>query len=205
MSITAETVETRGKNFRGYFFPASSVSVAITAIFTALCTVLTVFLYLPIPQTTGYVNVGEVGVMLTALLFGPIVGGIAGGVGSAISDLIVAPQFAPVTLLVKGLEGFLVGLIADPRKMRERIHWRQFLAVVVGGTVMVMGYFTYEAAVFGLGAALAEMPWNFFQMSMGLVAIGLTAGMRQSLVRSFPSVFAKIYVPAPDVEKEEAH
>lgn len=64
-----------------------------------------------IPATKGYFDVGEIMVYITAMLMGPYVGAFAGGVGSAISDAILAPVYAPGTLVIKGLEGFIVGYL----------------------------------------------------------------------------------------------
>ncbi|MDA4120209.1 MAG: ECF transporter S component, partial [Thaumarchaeota archaeon] len=56
---------------------------------------------------------GEVMVYIVAILMAPNIGAFAGGVGSAISDAILAPQYAPGTLVIKGLEGLIVGYLAN--------------------------------------------------------------------------------------------
>lgn len=103
-----------------------SRSVASTAIFTAFVAAATSVFSVYIPATTGYFNVGEIMVYTSALLMGPYVGGFAGGVGSAISDLSLGyPYYAPGTLVIKGLEGFIVGYLgtrAFPKVSRSG--WR---------------------------------------------------------------------------------
>ncbi|HKT22095.1 MAG TPA: ECF transporter S component [Nitrososphaerales archaeon] len=89
-----------------------SRTVATTAVFTAFVAAATSVFSIYIPATTGYFNVGEVMVYTCALLMGPYVGAFAGGVGSAISDLSLGyPYYAPGTLVIKGIEGFLVGYL----------------------------------------------------------------------------------------------
>jgi hypothetical protein len=41
--------------------------------------------------------------------------------------------------------------------------------VLAGGVVMVLGYFLYETYLFGLGAALVEVPINIGQVTIGLI------------------------------------
>jgi uncharacterized membrane protein len=89
-----------------------SRTLASTAIFTAFVAAATSVFTIYIPATTGYFNVGEIMVYTSALLMGPFVGAFAGGVGSMISDLSLgAPYFAPGTLVIKGIEGFVVGYL----------------------------------------------------------------------------------------------
>ena len=87
-------------------------TVAATAVFTAFVAAATSVFSVYIPATNGYFNVGEIMVYTCALLMGPYVGAFAGGVGSAISDLSLGyPYYAPGTLLIKGIEGFVVGYL----------------------------------------------------------------------------------------------
>ncbi len=86
--------------------------LSYTAIMTALVFVFTVIFSLYIPETEGYFNIGETGVYIAALTGGPYVGLIAGGVGSALSDVALGyTHYAPITLVVKGAEGLIVGYL----------------------------------------------------------------------------------------------
>ena len=80
----------------------------------------------------------------------PIVGGFAGGVGSAISDIVSGyAYFSPFTLVIKGVEGLIAGLIANRISGK-----RDIIAVVIGGAEMVTGYFLAE--FFGLFGGLGS-------------------------------------------------
>src|SRR5712692_5124257 len=116
-----------------------SQTLASAAIFTAFVAAATSVFTIYIPATTGYFNVGEIMVYTTALLMGPRVGAFAGGVGSAISDLMLGYwYYAPGTLLIKGVEGFVVGYLS----LR-----------VFGGTSSVK----WKMTTAGVGAALAGL------------------------------------------------
>jgi uncharacterized membrane protein len=102
-----ESKLTTKKHFRGYFFPTDAISLSITSIFAALVCVLTMTVSIPVPATGGYINIGDLGVMLAGLIFGPLIGFISGGIGSALADIFIGyPNWAIWTFLVKGLEGF---------------------------------------------------------------------------------------------------
>ena len=153
-------------------------TIAISAMMAALVTVATYIIQIPIPQTSGYLNIGDAMVFTAALTFGPSVGLFAGGVGSAISDMMGGyAYFAPVTLVVKGLEGLLVGLVGYRKNLRGNI-----LAVGIGSAVMISGYFLAETFLmgYGVGAALVEVPLNLFQVTFGgIVGIPLSAIIRR--------------------------
>lgn len=219
------------------------VELALSIIFTPLVFVATVIFSSYVPQTTGFFNIGETMVYITAILFGPLVGAFAGGVGSMFADLFLGyPLFAPATLIIKGCEGAVVGLLSRKKLgLNSKLQWKVFtfvaglvaglllagvgsiyfsgsvelyigipqpqfpnfvlsvppvfwyglgalvtlftalmgfvfdpefgwlvLTIIVGGLVMVSGYFLYEQFFLGV-AAVAEIPFNIGQMSVGLI------------------------------------
>ncbi len=154
--------------------PGAAFKIALAAIFAAL--VFAVTSQIPpiaIPATSGYFNLGETIIYIAALLFGPVTGGLSGGIGSMLGDLYLGfAQFAPGTLVIKGLEGAIVGLLN--RKLQKRISNLTIcltISVVIGGLEMVTGYFLYEQIVLGypFAAALVEVPFNLVQMTVGLI------------------------------------
>jgi uncharacterized membrane protein len=156
-----------------------TLTIAQAGVMAALVAVATFFPQIPIPATKGYLNFGDIMIFITALTFGPIVGGFAGGVGSAISDVAGGyAYFAPFTLIIKGAEGLIAGLISN-RLSRKR----DVIAVVIAGAEMVSGYFLAE--FFGLSegwAALSEVPFNILQIAAGgIVGIPIAIILRKRL------------------------
>jgi len=167
------------KRARGFMKKENTlVNISIIAIMTALVTVGTLIIRIPNPMG-GYFNVGDVMIFVCALTFNPIIGGLAGGIGSAIADIIGFPLFTIPTLIIKGLEGFLASLITNKKNV-----FRDVLAVVVAGSEMIIGYFLVElyALQWGLGLALAEVPGNIAQIVIGgLVGIPIALVLRRRL------------------------
>jgi uncharacterized membrane protein len=188
---------TKRKAFMGYLVPKNALSISIIGIFSTLICILTIIISVPIPATQGYINIGDAGVMFTALLFGPIIGGIAGGVGSSLADIILGYTiYAPATLIIKGLEGFIVGLIANPKRQISRINSRDIISVIAGGSFMVYGYFLYEIFIWGVIGAVYELFFNgVIQFGLGaIISILLILAIRKILIENFPQVFNQIFI-----------
>ncbi len=185
-----------GEEIWGYFLPTNPLVIALIGVFAALTCIFTMLISIPVPATGGYINLGEVGVMISGLLFGPVVGAFAGGIGSGLADIFLGyTSFAPATLIIKGLEGFIVGLLADPKRTHERINYRDIVGVVIGGLIMVCGYFSYEFLLGGFGAALSEVLGNFFQFGSGIViSLLITIPIRKNLINAFPQVYDQIFI-----------
>lgn len=160
-----------------YFRPIgknSAVNLALLAIMTALATVMTLVIQIPYPGTTGYFNLGDTMVMLGGLLLGPFGGFFAGGVGSALADLISGYTFyVPITLIAKGLEGMAVGFFSF--KVRSHVRWSKWdvVGVLVGAVFMLTGYFVAQAIFFGLPFALGEL----VLVNLPQIAIGGTVAL----------------------------
>ena len=128
--------------------------VAGTAIFTAFVFVTT-FSFAVQTSTGGYFDVGEIMVYITALVMGPYVGAFAGGVGSAMSDALLAPQYAPGTLVIKAVEGFIVGYLSRrglgglPSKAQGRTG--AGLGLAVGAIVLAIGVVSFPDAWLSIG------------------------------------------------------
>lgn len=155
--------------------------LAAMAIMGALTTVVTMF-FIPFAPTGGFFNLGDAMVVSTALIFGPIVGAIAGGIGSALADvLLLYGSFAPYTLVIKGLEGFLVGYIGNPTNNPTRA--KMVAAWLVGGVTIVAGYWFAEAFVMGLGVATAnaEIIINVPQAIFAFLGIPISIAVKDRL------------------------
>ena len=174
-----------------------TIKITFAAIFAALVFIVTSQIPpIPIPATGGYFNVGEAIIYVAALLFGPFVGAFSGGMGAMLADVYLGyGYFAPGTLIIKGVEGAIVGFLNI--KLKDRIPnptARAIISVITGGLVMVAGYFLYEtllAVLFpGLEIfAIAEIPLNIGQMLAGLI---IAVPIMHAVIRIFPQLKSQI-------------
>jgi len=185
------------------------VTITVTAVFTALVFLSTYLFQIPIPATQGYFNLGDIMIFISALTFGPIVGGFAGGVGSFLSDALGGfGTFAPFTFIIKGSEGFVAGLISRRSVQRRTL----MVGWAVGSVIMVLGYFLAESffislvfgssSATGIVAASGEVPFNILQVvGGGAVGIPVSIGLKLAF-RSTP-YFSRMIGPVRGRQAEK--
>jgi uncharacterized membrane protein len=131
---------------------------------------LTIVVRIPIPGTGGYLNFGDIAVIFCGLFLGKKWGALAGGVGSALADIIGGFFiFAPLTLIAKGLEGFIAGVISERKRGEKSTTTSTMLLLPLASFTMLAVYFIGELFYpgMGLGAALSEVPFNVIQAVVG--------------------------------------
>jgi len=146
----------------------STIQLAITAVFTSLVCVATMVFSIYVPATKGFFNIGETMVYVTALLFGPLIGSFAGGVGSAAADIFLGySAYAPATLIIKACEGGIVGILSRRRiKFSSKLRWKAFtfVAGLIAGVLLgSIGSIYYSGTVaLSLGIPPPEDPTFIF-------------------------------------------
>ncbi|WP_265446685.1 ECF transporter S component [Acetivibrio straminisolvens] len=149
-----------------------------------------------IPTAVGPFNLGDSVIIIAAVLLGRKSGFLAGAIGSAIADIAMGYQhFAPVTFVVKGLEGFVAGLVvyALSKRFKEKNHVTILAASIAGSIVMISGYFVAELYVMrlfdetmGLAAALRDLPVNLVQGGVcAVVGYSLSVALEKFKVTKF--------------------
>lgn len=142
--------------------------LCIMGLLIALTCVATMCVHIPIPATNGYINIGDSIILIAAVFFGGPVGLAAGGIGSALADLLLGyTNYVPITLVVKGIEGLMAAQIAGKSKGFFTI--RKMTAAVVSVIWMVAGYFISETVLYGTGAALSSVASNCIQAAVSLI------------------------------------
>ncbi|MGI6486563.1 MAG: ECF transporter S component [Tepidanaerobacteraceae bacterium] len=149
--------------------------LAFYGLFMALVVIVTAVIRVPVPTFNLYFNLGEAIIYLTAILYGGPAGAIIGGVGSSLADLLVgAPVWAPITLIIKGLEGYVVGSVAKKGNL--------MLAVLLGAIVMITGYAIAAGILYGIAAVPVELAGDSVQvLAGGIVALFLYNRLKKFL------------------------
>lgn len=142
----------------------STEKIAIYGVLMALTTVATMVISIPSIATKGYINLGDGIVLLSGLVLGPAGGFIVGGLGSTLADILLGyAYYAPFTLAIKGLEGFLGVFLYN-----KFFKWKFLLApLALAGIWMAAGYFLVETFMYTLPAAIASLPGNLIQGLVG--------------------------------------
>ena len=150
-------------------------TLVLAALFTALTCVATLIIHIPSP-IGGYFNLGDCMVLLSAFVLGPVWGMAAGGIGSALADLISgAMTWVPGTLVIKALMALAAALIYRAFAKNGSRFGKSFTGALLGSiaaeVIMVVGYFLYELPMFGYWPSLeSAVSTNLPQAAVGLVA-----------------------------------
>jgi uncharacterized membrane protein len=142
-------------------------NVITAGLFAAVICVVTVATgaFMPKMSNGGYVNLGDSIIYMTAALINPVYAMFAAGIGSGLADLFLgAGVYILPTTIIKGLMGLICAFIAKEGKFS-----RYIIACVVGGLIMLGGYFGFEAITVGVSVATANMLVNLIQFAGGIL------------------------------------
>jgi len=150
--------------------------IVFGGLFVAIVFVATYFIQIPTTGISGgLIHLGNIAMFSIALKYGRKYGALSGGIGMMLFDLFSAWfVWAPATLVVRGIMGYVIGLVAQDKKGQGASLWKNIVAILLGSVVMLTGYFFFEAVILGVGwAAIAGVPGNLVQLAIGLIALGL--------------------------------
>ena len=166
-------------------------TIAYTAVFSALCCVATLIIIIPLPN--GYVNLGDIFVLLSGWCLGPLYGALASSIGCMIADIISGyVAYAPVTFFVKGAVSvcsYLIwALVIKAVKNKKLDFIIRLVSAVIGEIVMVLGYFVYESVLYGIPGGALALLGNSVQ---GLICAvgGVLLVVAMSNVKYFNTIF----------------
>ena len=162
MSETKATIKVMGNTMEQVKF------LTITAMGIALVYVFTWFINVRIfAGEGGLVHLGNVPLFIFAILFGRKTGAIAGGIGMALFDLTSGwTAWAPFTLIIVGIMGFVAGLVTEKKK---GFFWC-LSAMVLTLPIKITGYYIAEGFITGNWAAPAmSVPGNALQVGAAII------------------------------------
>ena len=136
---------------------------------------------IPIPSIRWYFHLGDTVIFVVSLLFGPIAGAVSGAIGSSLADLHAGlTVWIPFSLVIKGLEGFIVGWISQGREGKMDL-----IALFVGSLLMIGGFAIATMVLFGWPVLIYEVPVDVAQCA---VAIILSLFIVRNIRKRFPII-----------------
>jgi uncharacterized membrane protein len=145
---------------------AQSIRKLTTAgVLAAAIVLLTTLVSIPMPGGFGYINLGDVGVLLAGMLLGGGWGALCAGAASALSDVLLGyTVYAPATFVIKGLVALVAGLLFARTQKKIR-----FVALYPAALIVPAGYFLYEVLLYGAASAIPNILFNTLQCMVGAV------------------------------------
>jgi Predicted membrane protein len=150
--------------------------MTITALAIAVVCVGTTVIQIPIPF--GYMHFGNCLILLAGVYLGSVSGLLAGGLGSALADLLTYPQWAIPTLIIKGLMGWAIGFIAGRNKKLTKLKSVfTVFANLAGIGIMIGGYYLAGVILYGgWAASAAQLPGLIAEGLAGILLFYIVAG-----------------------------
>lgn len=154
--------------------------LVLTAMLAALCTVATMVIRIPTIGTSGYVNIGDTMVLISAWILGGPLGALAAGLGSGLADLLAGyATYVPGTFVIKAAMAFAAFFVF---KALKNVTFKQVgyvVSAIVAEAIMVVGYFLYEDFLLGYGiGAASSIPSNLIQ---GVTCLVLAVALEGAL------------------------
>ncbi|GHP13936.1 membrane protein [Lentilactobacillus fungorum] len=141
--------------------------LVLVAMFIAVTVTISRLFIIPVPMTHGNVNLCDAGIFISALLLGSKFGAIIGGFSGFLLDLVSGyGQYMWFSLIIHGLEGLIVGLIAGRESNRKII---EFISLIAGILMMVMGYFFADSILYNIYTGFIGVGTNLIQGGIGSV------------------------------------
>ena len=166
------------------------VAVALLGALVFVSSMLSV----PIPVAIGditRIHLGNIFCLLSGFLLGPVGGGLAAGIGSALYDYIAS---APFTFAFKFMLACVCGLVAYAGNNRGKNHKLNIAAAVCGSVtymILYLGKNFVEGLLLGseMGTVLTALATKLFTSSVNaviavVVSVPLYAAIRLALKKS---------------------
>lgn len=145
-----------------------------SAFFAAAIFAATAFVKIQLPLT-GYIHLGDTFIFLACVFLPWPYAAVASGLGSALADLMSGyVNYIPVTFCVKLVMALVFKLCFGHKKTTD------VLGAVAASVWMALGYFVYEACLYGAAESAVNIPFNFLQ---GAVCAALALPVAYALKR----------------------
>ncbi|MDO5707605.1 MAG: ECF transporter S component [Andreesenia angusta] len=151
----------------------------------ALIYIATAFLKfeIPTPNGGGLVHLGTGMMMIVSILFGRKTGAVSSAAAMGMFDIFSKYTiWAPTTIITRFIMGLIIGSIANKNGKSKNSTIRNFLAIIIGGAWMVVGYYIGEGLTFGNWyTPIASIGGNILQVLVGgILALILVPGIKKS-------------------------
>lgn len=158
-----------------------TMRLALGGLYAAVIALLTAYVRIPFPMQSGYAHLGDLGILLASLTLGPFAF-LPAAIGSGLADVLAGfAAYAPFTLLVKGVMGYLLGLLI----VRKEFAVRNFFVLLLNAAFMVGAYFLTDTVLYGWAGAVGSLVGNCVQggalLVGGMVIIPLVCALPQSV------------------------
>lgn len=156
----------------------NTFSLCSGALMAAVICIMTMIVQIPIPL--GYAHLGDAFILLTVAFLGKREGVWAGGIGSAMADLLTGyTQWVIPTLIIKAVLALIAGLLMFDKDGHFRLlSLRNAGAAIVSMAWMVFGYVVIGGVMYGsMASGLASAPGLLVKSVLNIAVYFVIAGV----------------------------
>ncbi len=147
--------------------------LTITAIFAALITIMTAYVFhIPVPLTGGYIHLGDSLIYLAATILPAPYAFAAGAIGGGLADLLTAPMWTLPTIIIK-----MLITLPFTNKSNKIITARNLVAPLFAYLISGTGYFLANNLIFHSGVAFLTSFGGSALQSLGSGAVFIVLGI----------------------------
>ncbi len=161
-----------------------TIKIVYSSLFSALIFIGT--WVLKIPLAFGYFNLGDAFILLGAYFIGGGYAVAAAALGSVLADIMSGyVVYAPATLVIKSAMVIVMLPLCRRGGASTRFKYLRFaVAAALAEVVMVLGYFAYDAILYGISGAALSLAGNLLQ-AVASVAVSLVSAAIITRLRIF--------------------
>lgn len=140
-------------------------------IMIALVFIGTSIIKLPTPFTNGYIHLGDAFVLISGFILGPLWGGLAAGIGSALADFLSPyANWTIPTFIIKAIAAAIIGWSRSFPILQKNDNKKVIIGILLSGTTVVLGYYIASTIMYANPILpLLEIPVNLLQFSVGIL------------------------------------
>ena len=142
--------------------------ITITGLFMAINIGLSSF---GIPVPGGHLYLCDAIICTAALLLDPFAALLVGGIGSFLGDMIFYPAPMFVSLIVHGLQAFVISYIVHTKAAdKDEFLKKSLIALIICSIIMVIGYTLGKTFVYStFQYAMLKLPYEIAQALLGSI------------------------------------
>ncbi len=162
---------------------------SLIAVFSALMAMTTMWA-VPLPFG-GITHLGNTVMWTASILFGGLVGGLTGGIGGMIVDILECPIWAPFTPFCKLASGLACGLVAgEPRRLDTITIIRTIAATIVGGAINCLAYAPVYLYLLGYKSMIAWLVYFLLPSPSRIITYISTPIISIAVLKTYPAVLS---------------
>ncbi len=135
----------------------------------------------PSPFGFGYINLGDILVIISGIYLSPFFAFISAGFGSCLADFSLSyVTYIPATFIIKGIMSLIASLVfkslSDKNSSMSK-NLRFIILSIICEIIMVVGYYLFESLLYGFIGALSSVLSNLIQGLFAIIILSLVGNV----------------------------